>query len=87
MLNAVVIMKLSQMKIGTTIKVTTLLKSQYLTQSMKRNLLSLGFTPETIVKIIRKEPFGATLELLIRGSQLCISQEIASFIEAEYCYE
>ena len=87
MLFAVVIMKLSQMKIGTKVKVTALLKSQYLTQSMKRNLLSLGFTPETIVKIIRKEPFGATLELFIRGSQLCVSQEIASFIEAEYCYE
>lgn len=54
-----------------------------LPSSVKRKLLSLGITPNTRFSLIRRAPLGSGLELDIRGSKLCVRQELAKIIEVE----
>lgn len=54
-----------------------------LPSSVKRKLLSLGITPNTQFSLIRRAPMGSGLELDIRGSKLCVRQELAKIIEVE----
>ncbi|MCH1919356.1 MULTISPECIES: FeoA family protein [Shewanella] len=54
-----------------------------LPSSVKRKLLSLGITPNTRLSLIRRAPLGSGLELDIRGSKLCVRQDLAKIIEVE----
>ncbi|KFZ38082.1 iron transporter FeoA [Shewanella mangrovi] len=54
-----------------------------LPSSVKRKLLSLGITPNTRFSLIRRAPLGSGLELDIRGSKLCVRQELAKIIDVE----
>ena len=50
---------------------------------VKRKLLSMGITPNTRFSLIRRAPMGSGLELDIRGSKLCMRQDLAQIIEVE----
>lgn len=52
-----------------------------LPQTVKRKLLSMGITPNTRLTLIRKAPMGSGIELDIRGSKLCMRQELADIID------
>ncbi|MFT5704214.1 MAG: ferrous iron transport protein A [Shewanella sp.] len=48
---------------------------------VKRKLLSMGITPNTNFKLLRKAPLGSGIELDIRGSKLCMRRDLADIIE------
>ncbi|MEC4728342.1 ferrous iron transport protein A [Shewanella sp. D64] len=48
---------------------------------VKRKLLSMGITPNTSFRLLRKAPLGSGLELDIRGSRLCMRRDLADIIE------
>lgn len=48
---------------------------------VKRKLLSMGITPNTRFRLLRKAPLGSGLELDIRGSKLCMRRDLADIIE------
>lgn len=48
---------------------------------VKRKLLSMGITPNTHIRLLRKAPLGSGLELDIRGSKLCMRRDLADIIE------
>ncbi|ACA87394.1 MULTISPECIES: FeoA family protein [Shewanella] len=50
---------------------------------VKRKLLSMGITPNTRFRLLRKAPLGSGLELDIRGSRLCMRRDLADIIEVE----
>ena len=78
-----VIMTLFDLKAGQSATIESLGTTRYLTQSVRRHLLSLGLTPNTFVKMIRKAPLGSSVEVSIRGSLVCIGQDLASSIEVK----
>ena len=48
---------------------------------VKRKLLSMGITPNTRFRMLRKAPLGSGLELDIRGSRLCMRRDLADIID------
>lgn len=48
---------------------------------VKRKLLSMGITPNTSFRLLRKAPLGSGVELDIRGSRLCMRRDLADIIE------
>ena len=43
----------------------------------KKNLLRYGLTPATSITLLRRSPLGSSLEILIRGTYLSISKDLA----------
>jgi ferrous iron transport protein A len=52
-----------------------------LPQTVKRKLLSMGITPNTKFSMVRRAPMGTGVELDLRGTKLCMRQELADIIE------
>lgn len=50
---------------------------------LRRRLLDMGLTPNTIVKLVRVAPLGDPIELCLRGYNLSLREEAASDIEVE----
>ncbi|MFQ6370466.1 FeoA family protein [Shewanella sp. YIC-542] len=75
-------MKLSELTPGDRAQILDIGQLE-LPAAVKRKLLSLGITPNTRFMLIRRAPMGSGLELEIRGSKLCVRQELAQIIEVE----
>ena len=73
-------MKLSNLKINT---YAIILSIEILNQKVRRRLLELGFTPGTLIKITKIAPLGDPIGIYVRGYELCISKEEASYILVE----
>lgn len=52
--------------------------------SLRRRLLDMGLTPNTVVKVIRKAPLGDPMELEVRGYALTLRKADAQLIEVAY---
>ncbi len=50
---------------------------------LRRRLLDMGLTPNTIVKLVRVAPLGDPIELCLRGYNLSLRGEAARDIEVE----
>jgi len=50
---------------------------------LRRRLLDMGLTPNTIVKLVRVAPLGDPIELCLRGYNLSLRKEAARDIEVE----
>lgn len=50
---------------------------------LRRRLLDMGLTPNTIVKLVRVAPLGDPIELCLRGYKLSLREEAARDIEVE----
>ncbi len=50
---------------------------------LRRRLLDMGLTPNTIVKLVRVAPLGDPIELCLRGYNLSLREEAARDIEVE----
>lgn len=74
-------MTLSELKAGQSARIASFGTPKQMAQSLRRNLLALGVTPNTKIKMVRKAPLGASIEICIRGSLLCIGQDLADIIE------
>ncbi|MCL1143659.1 FeoA family protein [Shewanella gaetbuli] len=75
-------MKLSQLSPGDTAAICKI-GHLSLPQTVKRKLLSMGVTPHTHFKVVRKAPMGTGLELKLRGSTICMRKDLAEIIEVE----
>jgi ferrous iron transport protein A len=47
----------------------------------RRKLLSMGMTPGSVFELIRIAPLGDTIQILIRGFQLCLRVSEARELE------
>ncbi|MCL1077972.1 ferrous iron transport protein A [Parashewanella spongiae] len=73
-------MKLSELSPGDCVTVAKVGDGE-MSQSLKRKLLSMGITPNAKVLLLRRAPMGSGLEIDVRGSRLCIRNELADAIE------
>ncbi|WP_394200469.1 ferrous iron transport protein A [Shewanella waksmanii] len=78
-------MKLSELKPGDSAKISQVGHID-LPSVVKRKLLSMGITPNTSFTMVRRAPMGSGMELAIRGSKLCMRQELAEVIEVEIAH-
>lgn len=54
---------------------------------LRRRLLEMGLTPNTIIKVRKVAPMGDPIEIYLRSYVLTIRKEDASMIEIEECYD
>ncbi|MDO6617814.1 MULTISPECIES: FeoA family protein [unclassified Shewanella] len=73
-------MKLSELNPGDSAKIAEVGQLS-LPQTVKRKLLSMGITPHTSFKMLRRAPMGSGVELDLRGSRLCMRRDLADVIE------
>ena len=73
-------MKLSELCPGDRAMITEIGQLD-LPQTVKRKLLSMGITPNTFFTFVRRAPLGSGIELILRGSKLCMRKELAEMIE------
>ncbi|WP_153915506.1 FeoA family protein [Shewanella sp. TC10] len=73
-------MKLSELNPGDTAKIAEIGQLS-LPQTVKRKLLSMGITPHTAFRMLRRAPMGSGVELELRGSRLCMRRDLADIIE------
>ena len=73
-------MKLSELNPGDMAKIAEI-GQLALPQTVKRKLLSMGITPHTAFKMLRRAPMGSGVELELRGSRLCMRRDLADIIE------
>lgn len=52
--------------------------------SLRRRLLDMGLTPQTLVKVIRMAPLGDPMELEVRGYALTLRKADAKLIEVDH---
>ena len=69
----------SEMKVGTTAKVTAIKASSMI----KKRLLAMGLTPGTEIRIVKVAPMGDPIELTVRGYRLSLRKSEASCLEAD----
>lgn len=50
------------------------------TGPLGRRLLDLGFSPDTVVRVVRKAPLGDPVVYELRGTRLCLRRTEASRI-------
>ncbi|WP_298769281.1 FeoA family protein [uncultured Shewanella sp.] len=79
-------MKLSELKPGDN-AIISIVGQISLPLTVKRKLLSMGITPNTRFSLIRRAPMGTGLELNLRGSKLCMRQDLADIIEVEKAHD
>ena len=53
------------------------------TSSYRRRLLSMGLTPGSVVKVVRKAPLGDPIEIDLRGTSLSVRKEEARIVSIE----
>ncbi|MGB0895649.1 MAG: FeoA family protein [Parashewanella sp.] len=75
-------MKLSELMPGDCVVVSTV-GSPDMSQILVRKLLSMGITPNSRLVMLRRAPMGSGLEIEVRGSRLCLRQELADAIEVK----
>ncbi|GIU54225.1 MULTISPECIES: FeoA family protein [Shewanella] len=73
-------MKLSELNPGDSAKIAEIGQLS-LPQTVKRKLLSMGITPHTAFRMLRRAPMGSGVELELRGSRLCMRRDLADIIE------
>ncbi|WP_144206540.1 FeoA family protein [Shewanella donghaensis] len=73
-------MKLSELNPGDMAKIAEIGQLS-LPQTVKRKLLSMGITPHTSFKLLRRAPMGSGVEIDLRGSRLCMRRDLADIIE------
>lgn len=50
-------------------------------------LMALGFTPGTLVRVVRRAPFGDPTEYELRGSRICLRSAEADLFTVSPCPE
>lgn len=73
-------MKLSELAPGDTATISHI-GHLSLPQAVKRKLLSMGITPNTQFCLLRRAPMGSGVELDLRGSKICMREDLAQMIE------
>lgn len=53
------------------------------TSAYRRRLLSMGLTPGSVVKVVRKAPFGDPIEISLRGTSLSVRKDEARIVSIE----
>lgn len=51
--------------------------------SLRLRLLEMGFVPGTVVRVIKRAPFGDPLELQVRGGHISLRAAEAARVEVE----
>lgn len=72
-------MKLSELAIGKTARITTVGGEG----TLRLRLLDMGLIPKTLVTVQKVAPLGDPIQIQIRGYELTIRKEDASKIEVE----
>ena len=72
-------MYLSDLKIGESAKITSIDVEGVL----RDRLLDMGFTPKTLVRLIKVAPMGDPIEISLRGYSLTLRLIDAKYIEVE----
>lgn len=72
-------MTLAQLKVGQQAKVKNITSQG----AIRRRLLDLGVTPNTIVKVIKVAPLGDPILITLRGFQLTLRKDEARHILVE----
>ena len=52
--------------------------------SYRRMLLSMGVTPQTCIRFLRRSPLGDPIIVAVRGSKLCLRQEELKLLNLEF---
>lgn len=73
-------MKLSALEVGKSAYIKTV---DCKDPALKQHMLDMGLTPDTKIKLIKTAPMGDPLEIRVRGYELTLRKEEASFIEIE----
>jgi len=73
-------MKIEDIPIGATVRVTTLLGG---TAEYRQRLLVLGIIPGAIFKLERIAPLGDPVEIKVRGSHVGLRKEEACILDLE----
>lgn len=73
-------MKLSELKIN---RCAIILFLNIPNVKVRRRMLEMGFTPGTMIKKTKIAPFGDPIGINVRGYELCISIQEASYIFVE----
>ena len=71
---------LSDLKVGQTAKI---LKLNETNRAIRRHLLDMGMTRDTIVTIKKNAPMGDPIDISLRDYELCICKTDLSKIEVE----
>ncbi len=75
-----VMRRLDELKVGESGKVTGYTDR---TSAYRRKLLSMGLTPGTVVKVVRKAPLGDPIEIDLRGTALSVRKDEARIVSIE----
>jgi ferrous iron transport protein A len=71
---------LKEVKIGKTVKVIKL----NVEGALKRRIMDMGITKNTLVTVRKVAPLGDPIELTVRGYELSMRKADAEHIEVEY---
>ncbi|WP_040198134.1 FeoA family protein [Candidatus Soleaferrea massiliensis] len=55
--------------------------------ALRRRLLDMGLTPNTLIKVIKVAPFGDPVELQLRGYELTLRKDEAAKITVTEMHE
>lgn len=55
--------------------------------ALRRRLLDMGLTPNTLIKVIKVAPFGDPIELQLRGYELTLRKDEAAKITVTEMHE
>jgi len=72
------LVSLLELKIGEMVRIVGYCAT---TSPLRQQLLAMGFVPGTLIRLVRRAPFGDPLELECRGYTLTIRQEDAAFLQ------
>ena len=73
-------MKLSDLKVN---QYAIIMSVNMPNRKVKIRLLEMGLTPGTIIAITKRAPYGDPISIAVRGYELCISLQEASYILVE----
>lgn len=51
----------------------------------RRRFMDLGFTPGTVVEVVRRSPTGDPIAYRLRGTTIALRREAAALIRVEAC--
>ena len=72
-------MKLNQVPIGQTVQISAVGGKG----ALRGRLLDMGLIPNTAVTVVRAAPMGDPIQIRLRGYELTIRLETASYIEVK----
>ncbi|SHI15567.1 FeoA family protein [Ferrimonas marina] len=73
-------MTLSEARSGDKVKVVSLLPDG-LDSGLIAKMSALGFVPGAGVEVVRRAPFGRSLQLKIKGGSLCLTAQLADSVK------